>query len=184
MKEIKGGHRKLMSVMVKQLLKLSQSQRDLEGAMFDTVLVKNSTAEAMEMQSQTKAYGDGVRGHGATHTLGPPHIWAWGGLMQALTRRGPSIGAVTLQTLTDHNTWLASATTEEKADLIRFCRCHRMFNPEMRRITFSLHDQALRTAVMSALVQAGCERKLGRAPAANMERELQSYVEALMEGED
>ena len=150
--------------MIKQLLKVSQQTRDMEGAMFDTVLVKNSTAEAMEMQSQTKAYGGGVRGHGANHTLGPPHIWAWGGFVQALTRICPGIGAKNLQILTEHNTGLGGATIEEKSDLVRFCRCARMFNPELRRITFFIRDEALRAAVVAALVQAGCERKLGRAP--------------------
>ena len=108
---------------------ITQSRRDHEGATW------SGTG-----QKTTRTCGDGVRAQGAIHTLGPPLIRAWVGLLQALIRRDPTgamFDTVTLQTLTEHNSWLASATTEE--------------NPEMRRITFSLHDQALRTAVAALM---------------------------------
>lgn len=180
---IKGGHRKLMKVMVKQLLKLAQSQRDLEGATFDTVVTKSSAAEVVSMQTQTKAYGDGVKEQGKNHNLGPPHIYAWMGLVEALVKRGVALGQLNFDTLKEHQAKMKDMSIEETCDLVRFCRCHRMFNQEQRRITLAISDASLRTVVLAALVQTGAERKLGRGPAGNMERELQMYIEGMEEAD-
>ena len=74
-KELKGNHKKLMLVMLKQLLKVSQQVRDIEGTVFDTLIIEAASGEAMDMQRQTKLYGDGVRAAGSNHDLGPPHVW-------------------------------------------------------------------------------------------------------------
>ena len=184
LKPLKGGHRKLTKLMIKATLKLMQQVRDVEGALFDTLIVKASSGEVSEMTRQTKLYGDGVKEAGRNHTLGPPHIWAWGGLVTALSKRGEAIGAKNQEEIKSHLEQLEAAEVNDKCEWIRFCRCSRMYNPELRRITLAIGDLRLRQTILKALEQTGAEKKQGRGPASNMERELQQYIEAMTEGDE
>ena len=186
LKEVKGSQRKLMKVMIKQMLKLSQVMRDMEGTVFDTVIIKGNSAEAIGMQQQTKAYGDGVKAAGKAYQLGPPHIYAWGGLVAALVRKGPAIGQKNLDTLTVHLTSLEEANIEEKCEMVRFCRINKMYKEDLRRIAIAIQPSAgqLRTVLLAALGQAGGERKMGKGPPTNMERELQNWIEGMDEADE
>ena len=176
---MKGGQRKLTKLMIKQVLRLTQQMRDVEGALYDTVMIKSSAAEALEISRQTKACGDGVRAAGRSHQLGPPHIWAWGGLVSALCRRGVEVGGRNLEVLKAHLEELGTMSVQEKCETVRFCKLTKVFDANLRRITMAIPKAGLRTAVLGGLEQAGAERKLGRAPAGAMERELQAWIDGL-----
>ena len=180
-KEAEGSQRKLLKLMIKQMLRLSQQVRGIEGVIFDTVILKANSAEVAGIQEQTKAYGDGVKAKGKKHELGPPHPWAWGGLVVALQKRGVAVGQKNQDTIAAHLQELGEMTTEEKCEAVRFCRITKMFDQQLRRLTISITDKNLRQAVLQALIQTGGERKLGQGPATNMERELQEFIEGMSE---
>ena len=101
--EVKGGHRQLMLLMLKQVLKLSQGQRDLAAAVFDTFIVKSSLVPVVSMQQQTKAYSQQVKKMGKKHQLGSPHVWAYGGMVAGLLgKHSEGIGTKNKEALSGH----------------------------------------------------------------------------------
>ena len=171
----------LMCLMVKQLLRSAQVGRELWGAMFDTVVVKNDTPEPMAMSEQTGSYAKLVQEEGRGHKRGPPYIWAWAGLISSLDKRGQVVGAMTAKKLKEYMTELEGMDIEQRCEAVKFCRLDKMYNQELRRITFCCSNGEARAAVLKAFDEVGAERKQGKAPASYMERELQEWVEALIE---
>ena len=54
------------------------------------------------MRSQTRLYNEGVQAAGKGHTLGPPQISAWVGLISGLQRQGAAVGAANAVALTGY----------------------------------------------------------------------------------
>ena len=52
--------------------------------MFDTVLIETSSAPVAGMAGQGSRYNEVVQAAGKGRPYGPPHIWTFGGLLQAL----------------------------------------------------------------------------------------------------
>ena len=77
-------HRKMLTTMLKQVLKLSQGRLDVAAVEFDTILVKTELKITDTMSEQTEAYSEAVKKACKGHKLGSPHVWAWGGLVCGL----------------------------------------------------------------------------------------------------
>ena len=69
---------------------------------------------------------------------------------------------------------------DEKADTCRACRMDKTYQTSLKRITISIPDKNIRSAILNSLEQLGGERKSGRAPKGNMERELQTFIDAML----
>ncbi len=76
--------------------------------------------------------------------------------------------------------WLDAHGVEDKMEMIRMCRLDKTYDKDKKRITFVLRDERWRQTAIACCVQAGMERKQGKAPASFMERELQEYVVQLV----
>ena len=61
------------------------------------------------------------------------------------------------------------------------CRVDKMYDVKKVRITVVVRKEAMRQVLIQACVQVGMERKQGRAPASFMERELQAFLEGMLE---
>ena len=89
-----------------------------------------------------------------------------------------------MQGLVEYNNYYTAASTEQRAEKVRFCRIDKMFDKEKKRITFALaidnDGQVARKLVLSALKEIGSTMKHGRAPRTNMERELQGWLDELL----
>ena len=177
-KEIKGGSRKLMMLIMKQSLRSAQTNRDV---IYETFLVKSDLSEAKEISVQTTAYSSQRKEQGKNHKLGPPHVWAWGVLLHALVGRGDSVGMATAKSLKEHKTWLEDMPLSEKCELVRCCRVDKTFHASIARITFVVNHDGLRNAAAKAFNETGAEHKFGRAPASQLEREFQKFLEAIHE---
>ena len=104
----------MMLLMLKQVLKLSQGQRDLAAAVFDTFIVKSSLVPVVSMQQQTKAYSQQVKKMGKKHQLGSPHVWAYCGMVAApLGKHSEGIGAKNKEALSGHQEQLELLTATE-----------------------------------------------------------------------
>ena len=113
---------------------------------------------------------------GKGHKLGPPQIWAWGGLIAGLQKQEASVGAVNAATLTGNLKQLDGTSMDTKCDDARFCRVDRTYQSEQARITLAVDRSGVRDPGASALQQLGGARKCGRAPPTQLSRELQQWL--------
>ena len=79
--------------MLKAILKMHQTTREVTSTMWDTLLVKASSPEADNMQKQTQTYAEKVRQEGRGHTRGPPSVWGvpGSGQVSSAERHGSGI---------------------------------------------------------------------------------------------
>ena len=138
-----------------------------------------SSTEHDVVREQTRRYKEGVQAAGKGHTLGPPQIWAWRGLIAGLQKQGAAVGAANAATLTGYLKQLDGVDT--KCDHARFCRVDRTYQSEQARITLAVDRSGVRDPVVSALQQLGAARKYGRAPPTQLSRELQQWLDTLLD---
>ena len=70
---------------------------------------------------------------------------------------------------------------DTKCDHARFCRVDRTYQPEQVRITLAVDRSGVRDPVVSALQQLGAARKYSRAPSTQLSRELQQWLDTLLD---
>ncbi|CAK0859126.1 unnamed protein product, partial [Prorocentrum cordatum] len=114
------------------------------------------------------------------HKFGPPHVYIWMGLVQALIDRGAAVGQNTLGELQQCKTTWDGLTFEEIAETVRFCRQGKIYDPKHKRIAFSLTDLGVRQTVIAAMRQMG-EVMASRVFPGHMEREAQEWLEKFIE---
>ena len=171
----------LMGIIIKQCLRTEQDTRSLCGAVFDTVIMPTEHDVVKSMREQTRLYNEGVQAAGKGHTLGPPQIWAWRGVIAGLQKQGAAVGAANAATLTGYWKQLDGMNMDTKCDHARFCRVDRTCQSEEARITLSVDRSGVRDPVVSALQQLGAARKYGRAPPTQLSRELQQWLDTLLD---
>ena len=154
---------------------------DLCGALFDTIIMDTEHDVVKSMREQTRLYNESVQTAGKGHTLGPPQIWAWGGLIAGLQKQVTAVGAANAVTLTGYLTQLDGMSMHAKCDHARFCRVDRTYQSEQARITLSVGRSGVRDSVVSALQQLGAARKCGRAPPTQLARDLQQWLDTLLD---
>ena len=150
-------------------------QRSLCGALFDTIIMATEHDVVKSMREQTRLHNESVQTAGKGHTLGPPQIWAWGGLIAGLQKQGTAV------TLTGYLRQLHSMSMDAKCDHARFCRVDRTYQSEQARITLSVDRSGVRDSVVSALQQLGAARKYGRAPPTQLASDLQQWLDTLLD---
>ena len=181
---IQGENKKLKQLMLKAILRGEQRGRDMESCLFDTLTGRSDAAEVMAMSEQNTNYGAAVKESGKGHDHGPPFIWTYGGLLTSLCQQGEKIGqanAVAMRAILNE---YQDLSVQEKCDRIKFCRVSKMFDQQQKRITLcfpmGVADKQ-RGPVLASLVQLGWQRKQGRAPPTHLERELQAWLDVLLE---
>ena len=171
----------LMGIIIKQCLRTEQDTRSLSGAHFDTIIMATEHDVVKSMREQTRLYKEIVQTAGRGHTLGPPQIWAWGGLIAGLQKQGAAVGAANAVTLTRYLRQLDGMSMDAKCDHARFCRVNRTYQSEQARITLSVDRSGVQDSVVNALQQLGAARKYGRAPSTQLARELQQRLDTLLD---
>ena len=111
--------------------------------------------------------------------MGPPHIWAAGGLMKALLSHAQELGKRNFEELQKVYESYEGMSIAERANLFRVCRTDNMWKSSQRRLSLFLADSSISNLLVACLQQTGAVRKQGRAPASFLERELQEFAEAL-----
>ena len=177
----KDENKKLMSLMVKQLLKVSQQTRDIEGVVFETVIGPADSAAVKSALTQNTTYSEQTKVKGRGHGLGPPHHWTFGGFISGLAE-SPSLLLPTKTKLQEALKNYGDMNEEAKNEVVRFFRISKMHDSSKKRLTYSLGPAGLelREHLNSALDQLSWEKRCGKAPTSHMERELQKWLEALI----
>ena len=162
--------------IIKQCLRTDQETRSLRGAIFDTVIMATEHDVVKSTREQTRRY-NGVQAASKGHTLGPPQI-----LIAGLQKQGAAVGAANAATLADYTgnsstirAWTRSATMRGSARSIG------RTNPSKLASLWRSTSQAYETPVVSALQQLGAACMYGRAPPTQLSRELQQWVDTLLD---
>ena len=134
----------LKGIIIKQCLRTKQDTRSLYGAIFDTVITSTEHDVVKSMRAQTRLYNEGVQAAGKGHTLGPPQIWAWRGLIAGLQKQGTVVGAANAATLTGYLKQLDGTSMDAKCDHARFCMIDRTYQSERARV-YSVGRQVRRS---------------------------------------
>eukprot|EP00959_Pyramimonas_sp_CCMP1952_P337398 7065430-Pyramimonas_sp.AAC.2 len=181
-REMPKGQRRLITLMTKQLLRLSQQNREIMGCVFDTFLIPANSNIILRAQEQTSRYAEAVKVKGQADKLGPPHIWAMAGVLAALKEKGDTVGVKTAQDLMNSMNEMEAWTVDQKCELIMFCKIDKTYQKDTKRLTVCFRNIQFRQIILSALSQVpDTRRKHGKAPPTFMERELQAWVEGLLE---
>ena len=170
-----------MSILTKLTLKNAQELGDLRACVYETWLLKASSAEVVNMTEQGAAYATQVKKKGRGHNLGPPMAYIFAGLMRALIGRGEGIGTRNLEQLKEGMEAYDGEEMEDALEYIKMCRVEKTYLEGTRRLTFCIRGKKdLKRAVIAALGQTErSERKMGRPPPSFMERDLQGWLESM-----
>jgi hypothetical protein len=172
---------KYMIMLTKQVLQLTQKQRDIESVLFDvwtgpedSQIIKTAAKQGQRYQTATA-----TKGHG----LGPPHLFCFAGVLGGLSKSIQDESAAeafsqALETFTSLNQYA-------KNDIARFCRIVKMYRAAQKKLVISFgpgaEAQSVRSKIIAALAQDDrWEMKVGRAPSGYMERELGQWLEVLL----
>ena len=171
----------LMTLMLKQILRNTQDNRDLMGVLFETWLGPAASLVATMAKQQNLRYSTGARSRG--HGLGPPHLYTFAGTLGALAVQAKETPSAA-EAQGNLDTYSNKAMLD-KSEIIKFCRLTPLFEKSKIRITMSfgvgMEAQACRNSLVKMLsATEGFEYKAGRAPAGYMERELGQWLQALL----
>ena len=178
---IRGEQAQLLQLLAKQALRGAQESRDLHSAIIDTWVGDGGSPEANNMGEQNTNYQEQVRKAGKGHQLGPPHVYTFGGLLAGMLTRKDLLSELLVK-IREIADWWAAASTQQASEAVKFCRMSKVFNQKQRRLQIAWGPRAAPWSqfVRDALAESQAwEMKLGRAPPAVMERELQEWLSAL-----
>ena len=175
--KLNNGVKQLLKDILKSVLSVQQAQRSLDSVVFDVILVEETNPAAIGMAEQGRAYA-AVQDKS---NIGSPHLFVFGGLLQAVVGAGEKIGQANLLALTKALEEYGLAEQEEKGEMILFAKMERTFKPNIKRVILSIERAPFRRFLINALQQLGGERRQGRAPRGAQERGLEQWLAALVE---
>ena len=129
------------------------------------------------MREQTRLYNEGVQTAGKGAHVGPTADMGLGWSDCGPPEAG---GGGEGGQCSDTDRLLETARWHEHGHEVR-SRLDRTFQSEQARITLSVDRSGVRDAVVSALQQLGAARKYGRAPPTQLARELQQWLDTLLD---
>ena len=170
----------LMGIIIKQCLRTEQDTRSLCGAISDTIIM-TAEHDVVKSMSTDASVQRGSSGSWQRPHSGPTSDWGRRGLIAGLQKQGAAVGAANAATLTGYLKQLDGMSMETKCDHARFCRVDRTYQSEQARITLSVDGSGERDPVVNALQQLAAARKYGRAPPTQQARELQQWLDTLLD---
>ena len=169
---------KLMILIMKMVLSSHQLGRELSSILFDCYLCPRDHPAVAAMKKQGKRFSIAVQTKG--HGLGNPWLYVYGSLLNYLAL---GQGAETADST--HYTQYSKLALEERGEIIKLCKVVDTYREDTSKIVLSYGNGpdalALRKHVhckLSALENFVFRQ--GKAPASNMERVLQAWVQDLV----
>ena len=175
-------NKSLISLIIKQVLANTQSERDTMQILYDVYLANAEQAPVAVAAGQNTLYNTKLQKKGKGHNLGPPFIWTSLGLLVGIKKIAPPNAQEAVQMIIDD---YKKASLEEKCDILRFCRIVKTFDPNRKKVVLSWGPspkaQEYRSTVMGILCSLeNWEYKVGRPPPGHMERELGVWLKELL----
>ena len=175
----------LMTLIMKQILNSAQCNRDVQGVLFETWLMPIGTRIVELAKKQNLKYSEKVKVRG--HGLGPPHLYTFGGVLAGIQELKK--GSEMEEKINKVVELYIKMSVVEKGEIAKFCRISKIYDTTKYRVTmcFGPAEDAVRaraiimTAMHSLEEEMGFEFKQGRPPPSYMEREIGSWLQALLE---
>ena len=167
----KGDQAKLLILMLKQVLNLVQGQRELQSVLFDIVIFPATADIIQKCIIQGRRYAEAVKEKG--HKQGPPRLYVFGAIL--------SWASETSESAKDTYTKYKGLSLESRNDIIRLCKCSKIFNAETRKLTLTFgcgaEALALRSILLPLIIALPeASHPIGKAPRGYMERELEEWL--------
>ena len=165
-------------LVMKMMIQLTQTGREVAGALFDTWLVMETDPILTAMIIQGRRYAAAVRSPG--HGLSAPHLYVFGSLLDAIAKETKDELDIKM------NQQYKDMAVEERAQIIRLCKVAKVFRSDQRKVAVVFgtgHEaQGYKQRILSLLKpKAAWTYKVGRAPAGHMERQLAAFLTDMIE---
>ena len=174
--DFRSGQKKMLSMLVKQVLANTQATRVFFSILCEVFLIKTDSEESMEMRKQTIAF-QGLVEQLSGQQLGPPNLYAFAGLMKALVARGDGLGQYSAPML-ELKEEFDKGNVEERAMIVKHCQLEKVYKPDQKKLVLCVQHMQVAN-LMAAIKLTGAEIKIGKGPMGYMERDLQEWLEAL-----
>ena len=172
----------LLEVVLKALLHLQQGNRLHSSLLLDTWELKTDSVEYKYAKAQGELYSKKCQEEGTDHTNGPPFVWICAAVAKALLTRGIALGAENARKLAEFYERFEAATLEMKVEWVQFFQVSKMFDQNKKRLVMCIKNPEVRDVFCQCLKQTGAVLKLGKMPPGALERELQTWLEAVQAG--
>ena len=171
-------HQLNMQLIIKQLLMLSMTAREIMSVVFDVYLTQTDREPAKSMREEGRKYSDTVKqlkDEGkSTKDLGPPFMHVFGAMLRALaSSTGSSADQTALQNYSD-----GMDTNTKLWQQVKACRLMKAYDKKTVKLYIAMPENPIRDTVNRVLIELQATRKDGRAPMGGMERIIQRMVEA------
>ena len=174
--DFRPGQKKMLAMMMKQVLKNSQTCREIVSCIAEVVTIQADGAECKGMRLQTAAYQQKVEQ--GEPPMFPPHLVAFAGLLDAIVEKGEVTVGSSWKDVKFMKDEYDNFDTDHRIDMCKMCKNEKMFRTDLRKVSLVIvHPRCER--LLEALVALGAQRKMGKAPAGYMERDLQEWLQAI-----
>jgi hypothetical protein len=176
--EGKGGwtrdQKKLMVLVMKQVLQTQQQSRELASIVLDPFLCPAESVICVEAEKQGKRYAKAVASPG--HGLQAPHLYIFGAILSAIAKMADASEE-------EKNCYAVyeQLTLIQRGEVIKVCKLAKVYKETHKKLVFAWgvgqQTQLLRTLVVQKLSSLeGWQLKQGKAPAGHLEREISLWL--------
>ena len=169
------------SIMIKGLLSLFQRTRFIEATVFVVWLFPADSPLVEAVRAQGAAYAETCRKEGSGHTLGPPHPYMVGGLLDAILAKEAAVGLILAAKVKNLSERWDTMDLIARCDLLPHCKLDKCYDKEKMRLTLCLDRLPTEEGevLKSCITLLGGERKAGRAPSSAFEDQLEMWLDSL-----
>ena len=154
----------------------------------DTIILAKTSPMIMAMSKAGEDYQEACKTQGKGHDLGPPTLWQFKALLDAIVNEMTSeqnqrFKPATAAALTSY-TKEYEEMEEETAHLqVRTCKLSDMYDKNMKRLELSILSLPCRGALLQAIKDLEGKKavQIGKAPNGGMEVALQQSLESITE---
>eukprot|EP00435_Cladocopium_sp_Y103_P017005 s2340_g4.t1 len=164
-----GSQKELLIAVAKLSLKSSEEMKELQAAVFRTIIVPADSDFATAAKDTTAAFADQTRGKGGKHDLGEPHVHLWSAVVGvALQMAGPESQEILKAHVEEANRRGPKGLLSQ----VTYARMRFYFSviPSMAPIL---------DIIMIFLTKIGGQEKHGTAPRSGLERDIQAKLDQL-----
>eukprot|EP00929_Paragymnodinium_shiwhaense_P082987 TRINITY_DN44020_c0_g1_i1.p2 TRINITY_DN44020_c0_g1~~TRINITY_DN44020_c0_g1_i1.p2 ORF type:complete len:227 (-),score=87.30 TRINITY_DN44020_c0_g1_i1:251-931(-) len=175
-KEGVGMHEAMMKVLLKGFLANDLAIRELMGATYQNFIIGKDNVIVQKITEALKDYHLKVSSEGKEHKRGPPFLWAWAALVEALLE-----SQKTTQDIKDYlkKYWeekMARLPPSELAGDIRACKLSKTFKKGNRKLRVANVDRELEKKVVLALKQNDANWTVGQPPKGELARQAEKLL--------
>ncbi|CAK0889283.1 unnamed protein product, partial [Prorocentrum cordatum] len=135
----KGAQKALQALLLKFLLQLGQSKRNIEGVVLDCLIVDGTSQEDIQTGAQGLKYNEAVTAPGKGHAHGPPHLWVSRGLLMALLHRKDVVGTASAKKIVEMKQVIETWNMAKRCDMIKSCKMDRCYDVNKRKLMLNMH---------------------------------------------